>query len=466
MTAIADKGDEAIAAALPDVDGYVTGIAYPRRYYRELNPAAIAFAAQQCGYPAPRLDQPFRYLDLGCAHGYGPTLFAALFPQGQFLGVDVNPEHIASAERLRAEAGIDNVVFHATSFAKMVADTTAPKADCDFIVMHGVMSWVSDAVQRDIAILIERRLKPGGILYVSYNCQPGWAAKMPIRELLVDAYHLSSGTTVEERLSQALAFLRRLAESGVQYISANPSLTPLLEMLEGQEAGYLAHEFLNRHWTVFYHRDMAARMKATGLDYLGSANAADNIRLLAVPEKPTALMDAIPDLVMRETMRDMTLNRQFRRDLYGRALTALPLTSYVAALKTTRFVLARPRLDCNLTVKRSFGDVALDAAIFNPLLDRLAAGSAGFDELSAVPPLIDWGIADQNQAIQVLVGAEFARPIVAGAGVMPDSEAVQRFNQAATKAALEAGRNDVTLAVPTLSDARVVSLKPAVPTSD
>ncbi|HVI87058.1 MAG TPA: class I SAM-dependent methyltransferase, partial [Dongiaceae bacterium] len=100
-------------------DGYVSGIAYPRRYYRELNPASIAFAALQAGYQAPRLDRPFRYLDLGCGHGYSTTLFAALFPQGDFQGVDLDPVHIASAERLRQAAVIDNARFSATSFAAM-----------------------------------------------------------------------------------------------------------------------------------------------------------------------------------------------------------------------------------------------------------------------------------------------------------------------------------------------------------
>lgn len=461
MSTTGGSKDAAPPGAPEDSDGYVTGITYPQRYYREINPASIAFAALQCGYAAPRLDQPFRYLDLGCGHGYSTTLFAALFPQGQFLGVDFNADHIASAERLRVAADIENAAYIATTFAALLSDPTGPEKDCDFIVMHGVMSWVSEAVQRDIAALIERRLKPGGILYVSYNCQPGWAAKMPLRELLVDAYQLAGGKTVEDRLREAIALLRRLADSGAQYFAANPSLAPLLEMIEQQEAGYLAHEFLNRHWTVFYHRDIAAKMTAAGLAYLGSAHPADNIRLLSVPEKPIALMDAMSNPVMRETLRDLALDRQFRRDLYGRDLKPLPLSAFVAALKETRFVLAKPRHACDLAVKRSFGDVNLDAAIFDPLLDRLALGPAGFDDLNQVPPLNSWDLADQSQAIQVLVGADFARPIVAGASVAPDNAAVQRFNRATIEAELAAGRAHVTVAVTTLSDAVVAPLNRA-----
>jgi SAM-dependent methyltransferase len=442
----------------PGIDGYVTDITYPQRYYRELNPAAISFAALQCGYRAARLDRPFRYLDLGCGPGYSTTLFAALFPQGQFRGVDFNPAHIASAERLRQAASIDNAAFIVMTFAEMLADATAPIADCDFIVMHGVMSWVSPAVQRDIAQLVERRLKPGGILYVSYNCQPGWAAKMPLRELLVDAYQQAGGNSVQEKLREAIAILRRLADCGSHYFAANPGLLPFLEMIEQQDAGYLAHEFFNRHWTVFHHRDLAAQMHASGLAYLGSANAADNIRLLAMPEQPTALVDSIADPTLRETLRDMVLNRQFRRDLYGRDLKPLALAPYIEAIKGIRFALAQRRAACSLVVKRSFGDVTLDAGVFDPLLDRLAQGPVGFNDLCAVPALRNWGIADQIQAIQVLVGADFARPIVAGAEVDPANAAVQRFNAAATAAAVAAGSDTVTCAVPVMSDARAVAL--------
>lgn len=437
-------------------DGYVSGISYPRRYYRELNPASIAFAALQTGYQAPRLDRPFRYLDLGCAHGYSTTLFAALFPHGEFEGVDIDPAHIASAEQLRRAAEIGNAAFTTASFAAMVTAADAPAQDCDFIVLHGVMSWVSAEVRRDIAAVIAHRLKPGGIVYVSYNCQPGWAAKMPLRELLLEAYDRATGATVVARLQNAILLLRGLADSGAHYIDSHPAVLSLLEMIETQDAGYLAHEFLNRHWTIFYHRDMAAEMQALGLGFLGSADAADNVPLLAVPQKPAALMAAQPDPVLRETLRDMALNRQFRRDLYGRAQRPLSLADYIAAWRETSFVPALPRAACSLTVKRAFGDVTLDEQVFAPLLDRLAEGPAAFDELCAVTSIGSWGIGDQLQAIQLLVAADFARPIVGGAAVAADSPAVRRFNDAAIAAARENGVAEVAVAEPAWSGGRLV----------
>ncbi|HVI87788.1 MAG TPA: class I SAM-dependent methyltransferase, partial [Dongiaceae bacterium] len=385
-------------------------------------------------------------------------LFAALFPQGDFQGVDLDPVHIASAERLRQAAVIDNARFSATSFAAMATASDAPAQDCDFIVLHGVMSWVSAAVRRDIAALIRRRLKPGGIVYASYNCQPGWAVKMPLRELLLAAFERAAGATVAARIAAAIALLRDLADSGAHYLDSNPAVLSLLEMIEGQEAGYLAHEFLNRHWTIFYHRDMAAEMQALGLAYLGSADAADNVPLLAVPQKPAALMAAQPDPVLRETLRDMALNRQFRRDLYGFGLKPLPLSDYVAAWRETRFALAVPRAQCALTIKRSFGDVTLDAAIFDPLLDRLAQGTAGFEDLRAVAAIRGWGLGDQLQAIQLLVATDFARPIVGGAAVAADHPAVQRFNDAVFSLAQAEGIDTVALAVPDWSGAQLVPI--------
>src|SRR6185369_4794821 len=252
--------------------------------------------------------------------------------------------------------------------------------------------------------------------------------------------------------------LRQLADTGAHYVAVNPAVVALIEMIESQQASYLAHEFLNRHWTAFHFRDMAAQMRAANLTYIGSANAAENIPLLAVPAQPAALMAAAPDMVLRETLRDMALNRQFRRDLYGRAMRPLSLAALLAAWRETSFVAALPRDDCALVIPRSFGDVTLDPAIFAPLLDRLAAGPARFDELCAVASLRDWQIPDQLQAIQILVGADFARPVVAGAAVSADNEAVRRFNAAALALAHEEQREQIALALPAWSDAQVMAL--------
>ncbi|MBB6249480.1 class I SAM-dependent methyltransferase [Nitrospirillum iridis] len=436
---------------------YFTGIAYPRRYYQELNPASIAYAALQCGYQAPRLDRPFRYLDLGCGHGYSPLLFASLFPQGHFMGVDFNPVHVTSAEGLRQAAGLDNASFSAASFQDLATDERGPSGDCDFIVMHGIMSWVSETVRREIGAVIRRRLKPGGIVYASYNCQPGWAGKMPIRALMVDAYAVTTGT-VEERVNKVRAFLRQMADTGALYFDANPAIKQQLEAIESLDAGYVAHEYLNEYWRVFYHKEMATFMGGHGAGFIGSGTHADNVPLLAVPEKPRALMAAMPTSLLREGVRDMALNRQFRRDIYANGLAPLSLDALLTVHRGTRYALARRRADCAMVVPRSFGDVALHEGFFAPLLDRLAAGPAMFDELAALAPLNEWAVADQVQALQVLVGADYVRAIVDGAGVAADSPTVRRFNQAALAAALADDQPDVALAAPALSGALRVHL--------
>ncbi|MDZ5647109.1 class I SAM-dependent methyltransferase [Nitrospirillum sp. BR 11828] len=440
-----------------DVHRYITGIAYLRRYYQELNPASIAYAALQCGYQAPRLDRPFRYLDLGCGHGYSPLLFASLFPQGHFMGVDFNPVHIHSAENLRRTAGIDNAGFSASSFQDLATEENGPIADCDFIVMHGIMSWVSETVRREIGAVIRRRLKPGGIVYASYNCQPGWAGKMPIRALMVDAYAVTTGT-VEERVNKVRAFLRQLADTGALYFDSNPAIEQQLQSIETLDAAYVVHEYLNEYWRVFYHKEMATFMANHGAGFIGSGTAADNVPLLAVPEKPRALMAAMPTALLREGVRDMALNRQFRRDIYACDLAPLSLNALVAAHRETRYALARRRDDCPMVVPRSFGDVALHEGIFGPLLDRLAAGATTYDDLVGVPPLNEWTAADQIQALQVLVGAEYIRPIVSGAQVDAASDSVRRFNQAALATARAEGQSEVALAAPSLSGALRVNL--------
>ena len=123
-----------------------------------------------------------------------------------------------------------------------------------------------------------------------------------------------------------------LAKRGARYFSADPSIARFLEQLGEKDGSYLAHEYLNEHWDAFYHLDVAREMAEAQLEYVGSATVCDNIIGLSAPPE-IAAMFAGADPGMAETIKDFSVNRRFRRDLFGRVVA---MREHHGALGTER----------------------------------------------------------------------------------------------------------------------------------
>lgn len=224
--------------------GYVTDTAYVHDFCRVQTPAILSLAALSCNVATPGgRGEPLRYCDLGCGQGFTASLVAAANPRADVFAADFNPTHIAGARALADAAGLDNVRFREASFDELAQDTALP--DFDIICLHGVYSWVSPESRRTVVGLVRRRLKPGGLFYISYDAMPGWAGIAPLRRLLVQQ-HAASGTASQVGLAQALAFADKLRELGALFHRMYPYVAVQWDRLKKLPASYLAHELLTR----------------------------------------------------------------------------------------------------------------------------------------------------------------------------------------------------------------------------
>jgi SAM-dependent methyltransferase len=199
-----------------DLNGYATDIPYLRDFKPPLAPARLDHVALVAGVEPPARKAGFAWCDLGCGQGVTANILAATHPGGTFHAIDAMPVHIDHARRLAGEAGIPNVAFHRVDFAAAV-DLDLPLFD--YIVAHGVYSWVDIANQRALRRFFDRRLKPGGLVYVSYNAMPGWARDLPFQRLARELARASSGDSAA-RVDTALEIIRALVAAEV------PALTP------------------------------------------------------------------------------------------------------------------------------------------------------------------------------------------------------------------------------------------------
>ncbi|MBN3819188.1 methyltransferase domain-containing protein [Paraburkholderia sp. Se-20369] len=300
--------------------GYVSDVTFPDRFHRELSPAWLNYASVLGGARPKDLGRPFRYLDLGCGFAHSTVINAAAFPHAEFHACDFNPAHIEAATRRATGLGIDNVVFHEASFDALLDQALPP---FDFIVMHGVYSWVDADVRRVVRQLVARHLADEGRAYVSYNCQPGWSAEMPLRKLMLELAQAADGGT-EARIGSAIAGMQGLANPGVRYFRDNPAATDALAALAKDPHEYLAHEFLNRAWEVHYSVDVIDEMAAANLAYAGSATLADNHPMLLIDRQAANAIAALPNPRLRHLAEDFAVNRRFRRDVFVRGALASP----------------------------------------------------------------------------------------------------------------------------------------------
>lgn len=415
--------------------GYVSDIEYTFGFYRELTPTMFSYISLLKGQKTLRHN--FDYCELGCGQGLSMNLLAAANPQGTFYATDFNPSQIAGASALADSARLKNVHFYDQSFEEFVSEDTLPEK-FDIISLHGIYSWVSEENRRHIIRFLETKLRPGGLVYISYNTLPGWAAAAPIRHLMRFAADSAAGDSAN-KVDAGLRFLSQILSAGPRYFHANPGLTERAENLGLHNRNYLAHEYLNSDWNLFYHSDVAKELAAARLSFLCSAAVLEQVDEVNLTTSQRDLLRGTADSSARETLRDYIVNQQFRRDIFCRGAARLPPNEVRELWLDSRFALLTPREDVPMKVQGALGEATLQQEVYAPILDAFSARI--LDGLSASTSLrevlehssqvaaLSW--LQVRQAIMVLVGSGHLQPCPTDAdGENDRRESARRFNTA------------------------------------
>lgn len=426
-------------------DGYVTSIDYTSGFYPGLSPLSQNFSLLIRGIAPVELTDGFSYCELGCGHGFSTTLLAAANPIGSFWGVDFNPAHVSSAERLAAAARVENVTFLEQSFAEAL---TASMPRLDFIALHGVWSWIGGENRRAIIDFINAKLKPGGAVYISYNALPGWAAHAPLRQLLVERLRGKTDIT-PEAVNEAVGFATRVRETGAAYFAANPHSAQRLEAIATSSRNYVAHEYFNRHWSPSYHADIAADLSAAKLVFGAPSESAEHFdqRLL----KPAAqeLLKELADSSARETVIDYYMNRQFRRDVFVRGARELSAREREERLLATPFVMIAPQPTYPFKLRFPLGEVTLEQSPYEAILNALAEQPLTLGQLLSKTDVGRLGTQAVFQAVILSVVARLIAPTLDPEGEAERRKSTAPFNEAVLSQ-LVGDRQEQTLASPVL----------------
>ena len=283
-------------------------IPYESHPFVQTHPDRLATVARLFGMsPAP--PEACRVLELGCAGGGNLVPMASELPSGRFLGIDLSERQVEDGRRTIDALGLDNVELRHLS----ILDVGEDLGVFDYVIAHGVYSWVPNEVQTKILEICNRNLAPNGVAYVSYNTYPGWHLRGMVRDMML--YHSARFSEPEERILQSRAILDFLASSASPEGPYGLLLREELELLRDKRDSYLFHEHLEESNEALYFFQFAERAGAAGLQFLGEAEPAA-MAGVTLPENVRSVLARLsPDLFHSEQYLDFLRNRTFRQTL-------------------------------------------------------------------------------------------------------------------------------------------------------
>lgn len=353
-----------------EFDGYAADIPYLRDFKPMLAPAWLDHVALVAGVEPPARETGFAWCDLGCGQGVTAAILAASHPSGKFYAIDAMPAHIDHARRLAAAAEIPNLQLHAVDFAAAIG---LDLPQFDYIVAHGVYSWVGAGAQRQLREFIDRRLKPGGLVYLSYNAMPGWARDLPLHGLLREAGRIFPGDSVA-RFTAAADLAHTLAQAGVPSLAGTFILKELQERPADYPTAYLVHELMPAAWQPLYVTEVRRDLAMIGLEPVGSATLSENFDWMVLDGGARRKLAAITEPNTRELVRDYYLDQRFRRDVFARGNRRLGPAERAAGLLSSAFALARPASAIHYKTETPAGSFSYDNPAARAFLAALVAG--------------------------------------------------------------------------------------------
>ncbi|MBV8636196.1 MAG: methyltransferase regulatory domain-containing protein [Burkholderiaceae bacterium] len=382
--------------------GYASGVEYVAGFYREQSPAYLNFVCVLNGYEPVPIDRPFTYFELGFGRGLTVNVQAAANPQGRFYAADFNPAHVCGAQQLADAAKLGNLTLLENSFAELAAGEVAGLPQFDFITLHGIYTWVSRENRAHVRQFIKRYLKPGGIVFVSYNAMPGWAQSQPLQRLLREHAALHPART-DAQIEQARGFFGKMVEAKAGYFVRNPNVEPRLQVLKTGSPQYLVHEYLNEHWEPLYHADVARELgEEAKLEYAGSAELPLAFQAVYLSQDKQDLLKSINDATVRETVKDYMLDTTFRKDVFVRGARTMRQQRYLEAMFQFGLALTVPRGQITMKMKLPFGEVNAREEVYQPVLDALAQRPCPLSELGALPALQGKPLSQLVQMVALL----------------------------------------------------------------
>ena len=404
---------------------------YDDRPIFRTHPGRMAANARLFGMNPPPVETA-RVLELGCAAGANIIPLAVFYPGAEFVGIDLGRRQIEDGVRRISGLGLANIELRCESITDLPHDA----GSFDYIICHGVYSWVPEPVREAILALCRRHLSPNGVAYVSYNVLPGWRAMQPLRDALRALVPKDASIADRARLGRRLAsYLAQMTPDRTPY---GAMLQQLPRHIEESSDAYLFHEYMEDVNDPCLFSDFVDAAGRHRLAYLCETELAPMFAERFGAEFAEKLQASTrDDVISHEQMLDILSGNTFRTTLLVQAeqLPAIDRQLSVERLAGLLFLpsyLYSCRRDGDIVsiVSRSGQETQYDDPVVQRLIERLFQGilrSHAFDDLmdgfseADLPDVIDALVAMVMAGIVILMDV----PVATGdVGMFPRASAL------------------------------------------
>lgn len=284
--------------------------AFPQTAINNLEARARLMGLQ----PAPAANA--KVLELGCSMGGNIITQALYYPDAEFVGIDLSGRQVAQGNAIIEKMGLKNVRLEEKDI--LTVDESFGKFD--YIIVHGIWSWVSDAVKDKIFSICRNNLTEHGIAYISYNVYPGWKRQEQLREIMYFAGRDVLEEPLEARTRKGLDALKALAEilENDKGLGGGGKL-PAMQKILNHNFYYIAHEYMEAFNDPIYVNGFIEWANRHRLAYIGDTDLhASFVSWMAEHTRERILALAGGDYIAKEFYSDILSDRQFRRSLLCR----------------------------------------------------------------------------------------------------------------------------------------------------
>ncbi len=293
------------------MDTSYNDIPYMGRVHAQTHIERLALSARVFGMKTVPLEQA-RVLELGCGDGSNLVNMAINLPDAYFVGIDGSEVHIERGREMATVAQANNVRLEAMD----ISDLTDQFGMFDYIICHGVFSWVPENVRQDILRISRDCMSPLGIGYISYNAYPAWKQHEMLRDMM--RFHAFRMESPKEQILQARALVQFLGEHVPDAVqnSYGKFLTSQVDFISGLTEEYLYHEYLEAYNQPYWFYEFIKLLDDNQLQYLGDTDLSSMINLHWPEETRDVLNHISPTQYELEQYMDMLRCRRFRCSLF------------------------------------------------------------------------------------------------------------------------------------------------------
>lgn len=291
-------------------------IPYPNLTFSQSHPNRLASIAMLLGLdPAPVHN--CRVLELGCAIGGNIIPMAYALPNSTFVGLDYSAKQIAAGQKVVDDLGLTNIQL----LTRDILDGADDLGEFDYIIAHGVYSWVPEPVREALMAICRDNLAPNGIAYISYNTLPGWHMLGAIRQMML--YHTRHTDAPLEKVAEARALIDFLSEATPKENHMFGSfLNSYADLMQDRRTHakermdtLMLHDELEEVNDAVYFHEFAAHADKYGLQYVAESAFPTVMPTNFRPETAERLMAMSDDVIEIEQYMDFIRNRTFRQTL-------------------------------------------------------------------------------------------------------------------------------------------------------